>query len=388
MATRTPKKRTIIVALWLAGSAGRKQLTGILRYVNAGRPWTVQLITDPKDFTNAVLAKAEADKIDGIIIHADANSADGLATTSIPTVLMDFPPPKIARRTKAVAVILDSDEAIGEVAAKYFLELGTFASYAFIPDAANRGWSRLRERGFERMLRKRHVDCHVYNQSKGPLHTWLKALPRPAAVLSAYDLGAQEMIAACKKANLDVPKQVAVLGVDNDELICDYTTPSISSVRIDHEALGFEAARTLEHLMQAHGTNRLKKIFMPVDRIVERESTAPVAPGTHLVQKALAYIHEHATDGIGVSDVVRFLGVSRRLVDRRFGTTTGSTVHRAIEDCRLEQVKKRLRTTQLSIKKISHLCGYANEQRLKYVFRERFGCSMSEWRNAGENNAP
>lgn len=388
MASRKPQKRTIIVALWLAGSAGRKQLTGILRYVNNGRPWSVQLITDPKDFTNDVLSKAEKEKVDGIIIHADARSADNLATSAIPTVLLDFPPPKLARRTKAVSVILDSDEAIGEVAARYFLELGTFASYAFIPDAANRGWSRLRERGFERTLRHERISCNVYNQAKGPLHTWLKALPRPAAVLSAYDIGAQETIDACKKAGLEIPKQVSVLGVDNDELICDYTNPSISSVRIDHEVLGFEAARTLEHLMRHPKTNRLKKIFMPVGKVVERESTAAIAPGTHLVQKALAYIEKHACDGIGVPDVVRFLGVSRRLIDRRFSAATGSSIHRAIENCRLEQVKKRLKTTQLSIKKISRLCGYANEQRLKYVFKQRVGCSMSDWRNQQRSNDP
>lgn len=380
MNTRKPKKRTVIVALWLAGSAGRKQLTGILRYVNAGRPWTVRLITDPKDFTDDVLATAEREKVDGIIVHADARSANGLATSAIPTVLMDFPPPKLARRTRAISVILDSDEAIGEMAANYLLGLGSFASYAFVPDSANRGWSRLRERGFERTLRKQNLGCPVYNESKGPLHLWLKALSKPTAILAAYDLGAQETIAACKKANLSVPEQVCVLGVDNDELICDYTTPSISSVRIDHEALGFEAARTLETLMRHPETNRLKKIFMSVDKVVERESTVPVAPGTHLVQKALDYIKKHATDGIGVSDVVNHLGVSRRLIDRRFGAATGTTLHRAIEDCRLEQVKARLRSTKLSIKKISHLCGYANEQRLKYVFKTRVGCSMSEWR--------
>jgi len=196
----------------------------------------------------------------------------------------------------------------------------------------------------------------------------------------AYDIKAQETIAACKRANLNIPKQVSVLGVDNDELICDYTNPAISSVRIDHEALGFEAARTLENLMRHPESNRLKKIFMPVDKVVERESTAPVAPGVHLVQKALTYIEKHATDGIGVPDVVRHLGVSRRLIDRRFSDATGSSIRRIIEDRRLEQVKKRLRTTKLSISKISRLCGYANEQRLKYVFKQRFGCPMSEWR--------
>ena len=191
--------------------------------------------------------------------------------------------------------------------------------------------------------------------------------------------------AACKKASLRIPSQVSILGVDNDELICDYTKPSISSVRIDHEALGFEAAHTLEKLIKRPHTTRLQKIFMPVDKIVERESTAPVAAGAYLVQKALAYISEHAVDGISVSDVVEHLGASRRMLDRRFGAVTGSSIRRAIEDRQLEQVKKRLRTTQLSIKKISHLCGYFNEQRLKYVFKQRVGCSMSDYRKQGKS---
>lgn len=137
----------------------------------------------------------------------------------------------------------------------------------------------------------------------------------------------------------------------------------------------------LEDLMRHPESNTLKKIFMPVGNVVERESTAHVAPGFHLVQKALAYIEKHACDGIGVPDVVHFLGVSRQLIDRRFSAVTGTSIHRAIEDCRLAQVKKRLRTTKLSIKKISRLCGYANEQRLKYIFKQRIGCSMSDWRN-------
>jgi len=348
--------------------------------MNNGRPWDVQLITDPTDFTDDVLQKAEANKVDGIIIHADSRSANGLATSSIPTVLMDYPPPRLGRRTQSIAVILDSDEAIGEVAARYFLELGNFASYAFVPDATNRGWSRLRERGFKRVLREQHIVCQTYGRGKCPLQSWLKALPKPAAVLTAYDLGAQETIAACKKANLSIPSQVSILGVDNDELICDYTNPSISSIRIDHEALGFEAAHVLDELMKHAGTTRLRKILMPADKVIERESTAPVAAGAHLVQKALAYISEHAVDGIDVTDVVKFLGVSRRLIDRRFGAVTGTSIRRAIEDRRLDLVRKRLQSTKLSIKKISRLCGYANEQRLKYVFKKRFGCSMRDWR--------
>lgn len=379
---RKQKRRKVIVVLWLAGSAGRKQLTGILHYVNSGHPWSVHLVTDPKGFTNEMIHKAVSDGIDGFIVHTDAQAAEGLASSTIPTVLMDFPPPKLSKRKHAIAVILDSDEDIGKVAADYFLQLGRFGSYAFIPDRENRGWSRLRERGYKNALLKKGIDCQVFGTDKGSLADWLKNLPKPVAALCAYDLGAQDVFEACRQAKLSVPDQVAVLGVDNDELICDYSEPSLSSVRIDHEALGFEAARTLERLMRRPTDGELKRIFMPADSVVERESTAPTAPAAHLVARALAFIKAHATDGITVSDVVRHLGVSRRLLDRRFGATAGTSIHKAIENRRLEQVKHRLATSNMPIAKISHLCGYANAQRLKYVFRQRYGCSMSEWREA------
>jgi LacI family transcriptional regulator len=120
---------------------------------------------------------------------------------------------------------------------------------------------------------------------------------------------------------------------------------------------------------------------MPAGSVVERESTAPTVPATQLVQTATEYISAHLADDIGVDDVVRHLGdVSRRLVDRRFRELTGNSVRRTIENLRLEKVKSRLATTNMSIEKISRLCGYSNPQRLKYVFKSRFGKSMSEWR--------
>lgn len=370
-----------MVVLWLAGSAGRKQLTGILQYVNAGHPWSIRLITDPKDFTDDAIRQAKAEGVNGFLVHANAQVGTALAASTIPTVLLDFPPPALRKRTTSIALILDGDEQIGRTAADYFLKLGNFASFAFVPDEQNRGWSRLRERGYKARLNEHDRPCRVYGRDKGTLSDWLKALTRPVAVFTAYDLRAQETIEACKAARLSIPDQVAVLGVDNDELICDYTTPSISSVRIDHETLGAEAAKLLDRMMRTPSAVRPKPVFMPAGVVVERESTAPTPPTAHLVARALDYIRAHAEERISVSDVVRHLGISRRLADARFGAATGTSIRRAIEDRRLTLVQERLKATSLSIDKVARLCGYANPQRLKYVFKARFGMSMSDWRD-------
>ena len=373
--------KNVLIVLWLAGSAGRKQMTGILNYVKKGHSWSIQLITDPAEFNEAALHKAEANGIDGIIGHVGPAAAAALAESSIPTVLIDFPPPSLITRKESIAILLDPDEEIGRCGADYFLKLGNFASFGFIPDAANRGWSRLRERGFKHRLEGKNIDCRVFNPSSGSLCDWLKGLPKPAAVMVAYDILAKETLEECRKAHLEVPRQIALLGVDNDEIVCDYSTPSLSSVKIDHEAFGHEAAKILTALMSARRKTELKRVYMPVGSVVERESTAPIPPATHIVRRIREYIATHAAEKISVTDIVQHLGnISRRMADRRFHEATGGSIRRAIEDARLEMVKRRLLTSNLNISKISRLCGYPNVQRLKYVFKSRVGMSMREYR--------
>lgn len=379
--TKRKQAKNVMVVLWLAGSAGRKQLTGILNFVKNGSPWSIQLVTDPQAFTSEMIDKAEKDGIDGFIAHAGPEAAAALSRSTIPTVLIDFPPPALVTRRKNLAILLDSDEAIGRTGADFFLKLGNFASYGFIPDADNRGWSRLRERGFKAALRQAGKNCEVFNPAAAALKDFLSALPKPAAVMAAYDFMAKEALETCAKLKLDVPSQVSILGVDNDEIICEYSTPSLSSVKINHEDFGYESAKILAGMMAAGRPCECRRRFMEAGSVIERESTSPISPATRLVQRAQQYILRHFTDDIGVEDVVmRLGGVSRRLVDRRFREITGSSIRRTIEDLRLENAKRLLQTTDMSIEKISRLSGYANTQRLKYVFKSRTGMSMGEWR--------
>ena len=379
--TRRKQAKNVMVVLWLAGSAGRKQLTGILNFVKNGRPWSIQLITDPQAFTSEIIEKAEKDGIDGFIAHAGPEAAAALSRSTIPTVLIDFPPPALVTRRKNLAILLDSDEDIGKTGADFFLKLGNFASYGFIPDGENRGWSRLRERGFKTALRQAKKSCEVFNPAAATLKEFLLSLPKPAAVMTAYDFMAKEALETCAKLKLDVPSLVSILGVDNDEIICEYSTPSLSSVRINHEDFGYESAKILAGMMAAGRPCECRRRFLGAGAVIERESTSPISPATRLVQQARQYIQRHFADDIGVEDVVMHLGsASRRLVDRRFREITGNSIRRTIEDMRLENVKRLLQTTDMSIEKISRLSGYPNTQRLKYVFKTRFGLTMGEWR--------
>ena len=377
---KAPEPKNVLMALWLAGSPGRKHLQGALRFANAGYGWNVRILPSPDDFTADVIRKAETDGTDGFLVCVGAAAAPALAKSRIPTVLMDFPPPALLRRRTALTLMFNDEEGIGAKGAAYLSSLGTFASYAFIPDAANRGWSRLRERGFKAALRRQGFRPVTYDRRREDLASWLLALPKPAAVMAAYDFGAKEALECCRAAKLKVPDDIAVLGVDNDELLCDYAKPSLSSIRIDHEQHGYLSAEILNRLMHAKRPQGLRKVFLPADEIVERETTKPQPVSAYLARRAQEFIDANAVRGIGVEHVVAHLGVSRRLADLRFAQATGMSLRRAIENRRLEEVKRRLSETKLPIDQIARLSGYSNPLRLKYVFKARTGLTMSDWR--------
>lgn len=381
------KEKSVIVSLWSAGSCGRKQLAGILRYVNAGHPWNVRIIMDPKEFDEELIHQAERDGVDGFIAFTLPSAAKALAASRIPTVLLSFPQPALMKRRKSIAFFLNDNEEIGRMGADYFLSLGTFFSYGFVPDASGRGWSRLRERGYRERLRAAGKECIVYSPRAGSLSEWLKELPKPAAVMAPFDFLSREIVEACRRAKISVPQQVSVLGVDDDELICDTCRPSLSSIRLDQDLIGYRAAECLNRMMTARNPKPAERVMLPNGRVIERASTKYTSPVVHLVKAITSYIDAHATEGVTVDDVARGLGISRRLADLRLREATGKTVRQAIEDRRLDEVKRHLETSQLPICKITKLCGYENGLWVKYVFKRRFGMTMTDFRRMSSARA-
>jgi LacI family transcriptional regulator len=385
----TPVSRNVLVVLWLAGSAGRKQLSGVLRYISEGHPWTLRIVSDPRDMTEHLVRQCQNESYNGFIGHASVEAAHILGRWEVPTVLIDYPPPALAKITRPYALILDEDEKIGALAATYFRTLGKFAIFAFIPDTENRAWSRLRERGFRAALH--HVGEHAlsYTTKAGLLSEWLKHLPKPAAILASHDFRAIDVLNACREAHIPVPNDICVLGVDNDEIVCDYATPTLSSIRIDHERIGYLAAAELDKRMKNRKSRQtVEKMRIPPINIVERGSTRFILPITTLVARMNRFIDTHATEPIGVKDVVANVGVSRSLADLRFRQIMGFGIRKAIENRRLELIRSQLRTTSRPIAQISRLSGYLNVQRLKYVFKARFGMSMREYRKTHTLHTP
>lgn len=382
---RKPKK--VIAAMPIANTPGRRRLGGLLRYANSGHPWNLQLLTDPQTLTPQAIADAEKSGVDGIIAIADKANVAALAASPIPTVVMcDGKYPSLHGLRSPTVFVSNDEIAGGETVAEFFRSHGTYASYGFVPDEAGRIWSRLRERGFRQHLGRFSQRVHTFGG--GDLAAWLRKLPKPAAVMAAYDFRAKDVVETCNAAGIDVPRQVSVVGMDNDELICDYTSPTITSLTVDHEAYTYAAAKLLDELMRSRRKRgQERKILTGHKQVVERESTAYMASSAHIVTKAMDFIAENACRGITVEDVISHLGVSRRLAYLRFAQYGRQSIRREIEKCRLEKVRYYLKSSRLPVGRISILCGYENPQRLMYVFKSSTGMTMTEYRRAHSANS-
>ena len=381
-------QRKVLVALWMNGAPGRTQLTGVFRFANK-RGWNIRILQNSSELTSAIVRNAEQDGTDGFIvgIRPDNNSAvQTIRKSCLPVVSIDIP--DYCHRSNAV-LVRNNDFDIGMLGARHLLSLGNFNSFAFVSDLRNRQWSADRLSGFTEQLARHNRSPNVFfspvsgtdidrTSDMIALAQWLARLPKPAAVMAAWDNRATNVIEACRSARLKIPEQIALLGIDDDELLCENAVPPLSSIRPNFEEEGFKAAEALDALMKGHRPPSV--ICCATKSITERESTKPIAPSVHLVNRALAFIQTHACKGASISDVVEHLGVSRRLADLRFRQVHGQSIGRAIENQRLAEVKRLLSSTDWSIRRIAAASGYANPNRLSHLFTQRHGMSIREWR--------
>lgn len=383
--------RKVAIVLRMSGAAGRDILSGIFRFTRANAHWQTRLFQMPDEFTTDRLETLLAEKYDGVIASEIAtDDVDRrLARTGLPVAFIGEPTPALAQRTENLALIRNDDTRIGNLGARFLASLGNFRAYGFVPGVSNRHWSREREAGFCKELNSRGHEATVFRspadsagspEDLDALRRWLVTLPKPAAVMAAWDMRAVQTLQQATDAGFRVPQQVMLLGVDNDELLAEASDPPLTTIQPNHEKLGFVAARELARLMSRR--QHPVTICVPAEPIgiVERETTSTATPAAHILTRAMQYIRKHATEGIGANDVAKFLGVSRRLVELRFREFADETINEACVRIRLEAVKKILSTTNRPVKSIATACGFGNSSYLMTLFKRRFGLSMRDWR--------
>ena len=374
-------RKKVFIALRMAGIAGQEKLSGIFKFLGDNHDWDIRLVRTAGEFSVAAVKDALRSKYDGFIVSIPGTeeTAAVLATTDIPTIVMDIYSRRLAARKRNIVFIRNSSEEIGRSAANHLLAIGTCRSYAFVHNPSVMQWSIDRCRAFRETLRDNGFWCHELRTSDG-----LQKLERPVGIFAANDDRGYDVIEFCHAHRMRVPEDAAVLGINNDTLICENCHPRLSSIQPDFEQEGYLAAETLTKMMRPRAASPLiphpSSLFVGIRSVIRRESTAELSTSGKLVQKAVAYIRRHALEGIGVSDVVTHLKVSRRLADLRFRELQHTSIGGEITRIRLAEVQRLLRTTREPIDSIAAKCGYANPNYLKNLFRKRFSMSMREFR--------
>ena len=385
-ATRQLKIRKVAVAVKLSDASWRDFLTGFFDWGKRNAHWDIRVAQSVEELER--IAAGCQGIVMGMKPSSQVLSACAQSVTPIVAVGAEW---QLERNDVPIAFIRNDNEDIGRFCARHFLSLGRFASAGFVPSDNSDDWSVARERGF--LSEFRNAEKFVFHPASEPgsdkdiamLAAWLTKLPKPAAVMAAWDVRAVHVASACRVARLRVPETVSIIGVDNDRLLCDFATPPLTSVAPDHVLEGQVVAETIDRMMRrccksSRGVPYARHLLNTAKKMVERESAKPISPVAVLIARTLAFIDDHASENIKTADVCAALGVSRSLLDLRFRENRGETVAAAIVRRRLEEVARKLRDTKMSIRAISAACGFSNVNHLKNLFKRKHGISMRAWR--------
>ena len=362
----------------------RRRFSGLAEYARK-HGWNLQSVEALK----SPLQARELIRIwkpDGFVVCRGAalNNLPAKCFGGVPVVFSHNP--ETVRTAKETCIFSDPAATV-EMAVKELLSLN-LAEYAFVGWMKPTGWSVRRQESFMSLMSMHGRRAHVFDPSRrrcSPntiamhLAKWLAALPRPLGVLAANDQIAARVVSACRLAALSVPDDVAIVGIDNDEELCEGSHPTISSVDPDFVASGRLAGETLDRLMSNPGTAPVSMAFPPL-RFVRRKSTMRFSRRDACVAKAVERIRREACNGLTADDVTNVFPCSRRMAEIRFRNLTGRSILQEIHRVRLETAQLLLRTSTSGIDFIADKCGYGSLSAFSLFFHKETGVSPSAYR--------
>ena len=384
--TGTKRRKRVAILIPVDSKAGRDRVSGILRYLQS-HPHLEAVIIDGH-VANRRLSNMSGVKLDGLITTpeflAQRNLMRRFAASAVAIANgRNLVPPPGCRRFGAVVC---DNEGVGRRGAEFFLKKN-FTSFAFVGMAETQAWADERLKGFKETLEQKGFECAVYSPpseagwkaEERSLKRFLEKIPKPCGLLAAFDSRARHVIDICAHNGIAVPQQVSVLGVDNDEMFCEWCRPTISSIQPEFEMSGYRLAELLDSLM--HGAPRQPVILRyGVSGIVERLSTLDLIGSARIVTLAREYIRKNAKAPIKLSDIAAAAGCSPRILQRRFQSVTGNTPIKELRQCRLEHVCEMLAKTTTPINLIGGFCGFTSNSNLKAAFKAQYGMSLSAYR--------
>lgn len=372
--------RTVVLPIESSRASGRNLLSGIANYARLHGPWTIYWEPGGLDEIFHRLKNLNAD---GIIMR-DSERLEAVLRFGFPVIIIEH---HISTIPDVVHLITDS-QTIGRLAAEHLMQCGLkhFAYCGF----DNKPWSLARSQSFNKSISKEGHSCSIYKQPKSTKTIswekeqkyavdWLKTLPKPVGLMTCNDDRSQQVLQACKIADLKVPEEVAIIGVDNDELICNLSDPPLSSVSINFERAGYEAAAALDQMMKGEAINTIQILVHPT-HIVSRQSTDITAINDQEVARAVNFIRNNAKANLGVDDIVKTTALSRRVLEKRFRKFLGRTILDEIHRVRTNQIAQMLVETNLSILEIAMTFGFQGTEHIARYFQKEKGLNLVSYR--------
>jgi LacI family transcriptional regulator len=355
----------------------RRFYAGIHKYCQLHQSWS--FLTKPVTY----LSKTGRKKLISDIADWGADGAIMTHTEYIPEIIELGIPYIVINNFKSIVGVPDvHSEAvmIGKMASEYFIDKGyrnfAFCGYKKVP------WSEARQWSFTTIIEDAGHEVITYNpamqQNKiDSLINWLQSLPKPLALMCCNDDRALDVLQACKMGDIQVPEQISVLGVDNDELVCNFTDPPLSSIYMDTERAGYEIAQALRNMMA--GKDYPVMITINPKHIEKRLSTDTTAIEDPIVASAINYIQRNPHKIIQVSDVAEAVAVSKRTLQQHFKANHRSVINE-IASVRVERISELLISTNLSVSEIASMIGLTGIEHISRCFKKKKGMSPFQYR--------
>jgi LacI family transcriptional regulator len=378
-------KRPLVALLIETSNAyARGLLRGIHAYLREHRPWSIYLPELGRGESPPNWLKSWSG--DGIVARIEnSRIARAIRDGNLPAVDLSA-----GRLVPELPCVETDNEEVARLALDHLYERG-FRNLAYCGDDRF-PWSLERGRWFAQLAAEAECSLSVYRpdrrrgaaasweQEEKELAAWIRGLPKPCGLMACYDIRGRQVLDVCRRGGVAVPDEIAVIGVDDDDLLCNLSDPPLSSVVPDTHRTGYTAAEMLDQMMAGDPVEPGVRLIRPTG-IVTRQSSDVLATADAEVSTAVRFIRDHACDGIKVEDLLRAIPISRRVLESRFRKMLGRTPHDEILRVQLQRVKQLLEETDLPLAMIADRAGFKHVEYLSVVFKRHFHQPPSQYRS-------
>ena len=378
--------KRIVLLIETSRAFGRQLIMGIAHYSKLNGPWS--FYKEPIGLKSSI-PHLTSWKPDGIIMR-DSLITKELLKLKIPTILAVHD----SQYPKNLPVIKTDSYSIAKLASEHLMEKG-LKNFAFC-GFDSYDWSKERRINFCRFNSKVGYKTHIYCQPKRikkndweneqhHVRDWVKALPKPVGIFACNDDRGQDILEVCKLLNLKVPEDVAVMGVDNDPMVCNISDPPLTSIALNVESAGYQAAKLIDDMIDKKNIYG-KQIIVTPSYVVQRQSSDIFAVDDISVAQAISFIKNNARNKILVEDVVKAVNINRRTLERRFRRAIHRSIVEEIKYTRIELISKLLIESDFSISQITSFFNFTDVEHISRYFKREKGVGLRAFRKNNKSN--